>query len=69
MANKVLTEIPDGYLVGTVTGRDLRHLVTPAPFNDVAVCGVQVFSPSIVDALYFPTAVCGKCLKGIQPAH
>ena len=57
-----LTELPVGYLAGHAPGRDLLHLVEAVPFNSLAVCGVDVYDPSLRETLYQPTAVCRKCL-------
>lgn len=61
-----MIETPRGYYFGNVSGRELRHLVKCEVYNSDALCGVQVFRPSLVDEGHDGSKFCQKCIKKLK---
>jgi len=61
-----MIDAPRGYYFGNVPGRDLRHLVKAEVYNSDALCGVQVFRESLVDAGGDTSRYCPKCIAKLK---
>lgn len=58
----IVQDPPRNYGAGTVSGRDLYHLVKYEPFNMTALCGVRVMY--LVESFHGTShPVCRKCVK------
>jgi len=61
-----MIDAPRSYYFGSVSGRDLRHLVKIEVYNSDALCGVQVFLNSLTDIGHDGSKFCPKCVKKLK---
>ena len=60
----ILGDVPQGYGIVSLVGRDLLHLVKCEAWNRITLCGTAIDQDRIYESMYGrPRPVCAKCVK------